>query len=452
MQKHWDLTEGSIYKNILVFSLPLLIGSLLQNLYNVINSIWLGRFVGPEALAAVSASFFIVFIIVSMIMGFSMAVSILVAQYVGARRFKDIKELMDTANILALVSAVSLTLFGILISEWLLHLVQTPPEVFPLAKNYLNIFFLGFFFIFSYNLVVGLLRVYGDTRTPLYFLVYSLILNALLDPLFIIVLDWGVSGAALATLISQALSFFLGANYLKKKYKPLSIWSYKYNRDITKTIVKLGLPFSIQQFAVSTGMLVVSSLVNSLGTIIMAAFGAGSRIDALIMTPFHAISMATSTVTGQHIGAQKYDRIKAIVRASSLIVILIALTMASLIYGFAPYLIGIFVTEPEVISEGVRYLRIISFSYFPLGWTFALSGIMRGAGVVLPPTIISIITLWLIRVPGAYYLNKTLALGAGGIWWAIVASATLSILLTWGYLWLVPLEKTKPIDLVATRK
>ena len=188
MQKHWDLTEGSIYKNILVFSLPLLIGSLLQNLYNVINSIWLGRFVGPEALAAVSASFFIVFIIVSMIMGFSMAVSILVAQYVGARRFKDIKELMDTANILALVSAVSLTLFGILISEWLLHLVQTPPEVFPLAKNYLNIFFLGFFFIFSYNLVVGCAWIW-EYASPL-LLFYSLILNATLDP-FYYCFGWG---------------------------------------------------------------------------------------------------------------------------------------------------------------------------------------------------------------------------------------------------------------------
>ena len=274
MEKHWDLTEGNLLKNIINFSLPLLLGSLLQNLNNVINSIWLGRFVGSEALAAVSGSIFIIFIIISVVIGFSMAVSILVSQYVGARRFDDLKKLMDNSNTLVTVSAVVLTILGILVSGPLLRLVQTPAEVFPLAKNYLNIFFLGFYFILSYNLVVGLLRGFGDTKTPLYFLVYSLFLNALLTPLFIIVFKWGVSGAAVATLCSQALLFFLGANYLKKQSSSLSVFSFTYDRQLTGTVIRLGLPFGIQQFAVSVGMLVVSSVVNSLGTTVMAAFAA----------------------------------------------------------------------------------------------------------------------------------------------------------------------------------
>lgn len=434
-----DFTTGSISRHLIAFSLPMFMGNLLQALYNIIDSIWVGRFLGSDALASVSVSFPIIFILVSLVMGVTMGTTTLVGQYYGAKKPDLMHKTIGNSFLLLTISGTVITIFGIIFSTSLLRLINTPPEIIEMADGYLRYFMFGILWIFWYNCTNSILRGLGDSKTPLKFLVYATILNIILDPLLIFGIGpfpaLGVKGAALATIISQGLSAVISLRYLfftsglVKLNRKLWIPDY----DLIRIILKIGLPTGIQQTLVSLSALIVSSLINLFGKTIVAGFGAAVRIDHFAIMPAMSIGLAVTSLVAQNIGAGKEHRVKECVYWSSLlgtaitaIVLIAALTIPEL-------LLSPFTTDADVLEAGTLYLFYIAFSYIPLSLMFTLGGVFRGAGDTMANMIITLISLWLIRVPLAAYLSKQPALGIRGIWIAMTASPYVGLALNYFY-------------------
>ncbi|HHY91437.1 MAG TPA: MATE family efflux transporter, partial [Clostridiales bacterium] len=280
-----DLTTGNILKHLISFSIPLLLGNLLQALYNTVDSIWVGRFIGPKALGAVSVSFPVIFILVSLVMGITMATTVLVAQYAGAKDQRMIIKTISNSMLLLTIAAIVITVIGLLFGKKILIWMNTPRDILAYATDYLNIFFIGLIFMFGYNVLSSVLRGLGDSRTPLRFLFISTIINLVLDPLFILGFGWippmGIRGAALATILAQSISFFLALRYLDKNshFIKFRIADWKLSKELTVKMIKIGLPSGLQQIVVSFGMIVMTGIINSFGAETVAAFGAASRLD-----------------------------------------------------------------------------------------------------------------------------------------------------------------------------
>lgn len=430
-----DLTEGNILKHMIKFSLPMLAGNALQVLYNTVDSIWVGRFLGKEALGAVSVSFPIIFLLVSIVMGFGMATTVLVSQYAGAKDWDMVKRTVNNSTALIGIGGIIISVVGVVASKPILQIINTPVEILPLAVNYLAIFFSGLIFLFGFNILMAVFRGLGDAITPLKFLGISTVLNLLLDPLFIFVFKLHVGGAALATVISQGAAFFLGVWYLNKSGHILSlhIKELKMEKELIKTIVKLGFPSSVQQSMVSLGIVVLSAFINSFGPDVVAGYGAGSRIDSFALMPAMSLNVAVSSIVGQNIGAGKIHRVNESVKYGVLITSGITLVVFALVFMFAKPLLMLFATEPGVLKEGSLYLRIQSISYLFFGIMFIYNGALRGAGDVVAPMVITLLALWGIRIPLAWVLAIKAGYGAMGIWWGITISLFISMILSWAY-------------------
>lgn len=434
-----DFTTGSISKHLIAFAIPMFMGNLLQALYNVIDSIWVGRFLGPDALASVSVSFPIIFILVSLVMGITMGTTTLVGQYYGAKKPELMHRTIGNSLLLLTLSGVVITIFGISFSTPMLRLINTPPEILAMADGYLRYFMAGILWMFWYNCITSILRGLGDSKTPLRFLVYSTLLNIILDPLLIFGIGpfpvMGVNGAALATIISQGLSAIISIRYLfftsglVKLTKEL--WVPDYN--LIKIIIKIGLPTGIQQTLVSFSALIVSSLINLFGKTAVAGFGAAVRIDHFAIMPAMSIGLAVTSLVAQNIGAGKEHRVKESVYWSALLASAITgiVLIAALI--IPELLLSPFTTDTAVLQAGTLYLRYIAFSYIPLSLMFTLGGVFRGAGDTMANMIITLISLWLIRVPLATYLSNQPTLGIRGIWIAMTASPFAGLLLNYFY-------------------
>ncbi len=431
-----DLTTGSILKHLISFSIPLLLGNLLQALYNTIDSIWVGRFIGPKALGAVSVSFPVIFILVSLVMGITMATTVLVAQYAGAKDQKMIIKTINNSMLLLTFAAIVITIIGLLFSKKILIWMNTPQDILAYATDYLNIFFIGMIFMFGYNVVSAVLRGLGDSRTPLRFLFISTIINLVLDPVFILGFGWiprmGIRGAALATILAQSISFFLALRYLDKHSHLIKfrIADWKLSKELTVKMIKIGLPSGLQQIVVSFGMIVMTGIINSFGTETVAAFGAASRLDQFAHMPAMSLGLAVSTLTGQNIGAGKKERVKEIYKWGSIATVFITACITIIVLAMPTTILRLFTTDVSVLEIGSRYLRIVGISYIPFALMFITNGILRGAGDTLPTMIFSIVSLWLIRVPLAKYLSSLAALGRDGIWIAIAISSVITLLLS----------------------
>lgn len=431
-----DLTQGSILKNLISFSIPLLLGNLLQALYNTVDSIWVGRFIGAKALGAVSVSFPIILILVSLVIGITMATTVLVSQYAGAKDEKMINKTINNSFLLLGILGIVVTLIGLTFSEEILKLMNTPEDILIYATDYLNIFFLGLIFMFGYNVVSSILRGLGDSKTPLKFLFISTILNLILDPIFILgvgsIPAMGIKGAAFATLIAQVFSSILAFRYLVKNTNLFSFknMSLKIDKELTSKILKIGLPSGVQQIVVSFGMLVMASIINSFGVETVAAFGAASRLDQFAIMPAMSMSLAVSTLTGQNIGAGRMKRVKEVYKWGSILTILLVTVITIIILMFPTLILKLFTSDVGVLEVGTRYLRIAGFSYLPLSIMFITNGVLRGAGDTLPTMIFSITSLWIFRVPLAQMLSSINSLGSDGIWMAIVISSLVSLLMT----------------------
>ena len=433
-----DLTTGSIPKHLITFSIPMLLGNVLQTGYGIVNTIWVGNKVGPDAVAATAVSFPIVFILIALAAGATLATTILVSQYYGAKDYAMVQSVINNSFSVAIIGGLLLTLIGILSSDSLLGLMGTPAEVFSMASSYLKITLAGFILLFLTFLISSILRGIGDTVTPLIFMGIGLGINAILDP-FMIIGIWpfprmGLDGAAYASLIAQGAGLVMSLIYLNRKNHIVAIKfkSLSLDKHLTALLFKIGFPSMIQQSLISIGAFIVTGFVNSFGAVATAAFGSAQRIENLAFMPAMSLSMAVSALTGQNLGAGKPERVKEIFRAGILVTSVITLVLSAFIEGFPKLLLSMFVQEPGVLEIGTHYLRIVGASYILFAIMFISNGIINGSGHTVTTMLISLITLWCVRVPVSALLSHT-ALKTDGIWIAIFLSSLTSMLISLVY-------------------
>lgn len=414
-----DLTTGHEGKEIFYFALPMLIGSLFQQLYNMADSIIVGRFVGTDAMAAVSGASPIMFLLTSLLMGITLGFSILVSQYYGSKDMTKVKAAIDTTYIFVFLASILITFTGIFFSEPLLEMMNTPENIIQSAKEYLVIIFIGTLFSAGYNSISAILRGLGDSKNPLIFLIIATLLNIILDVIFVINFKMGVSGVALATILAQGVAFIFSIIYLNKRHAILKVNFRKllYDQGIFISGLKLGIPSAIQQMLFSLGNIALQSLVNGYGTYAMAAFGAGTKIESFISIPIMNLGAAVSTFVAQNMGAQKFDRIKNGVNAALKMASMLSIVVAIMFLLFSKYLIGLFNTDPEVIKIGASYLTIIGPAFIIISTSFMWTSAVRGAGASIFSMISSIISLWVVRIPTSYILSSLI--GIDGVWMGI---------------------------------
>ncbi len=436
-EKQTDFTVGSIPRHLIIFSWPMFLGNLLQTMYNTVDSIWVGRFLGPNALGAVSVGFPIIFALVSLIMGISMATTVMVAQYFGAKEEDMVQKTIQNSLVLLVAGGILVSIIGVVFHRQLLELINTPQELLADASSYLVIFLSGLLFMFLYNVLGAILRGLGDSKTPLIYLAYATVINIILDPILIFGLGpiprMGVAGAALATVISQAISAWLGMKYLHEKGLTGNWQGFRPDWGIIGKTFKIGLPAGIQQSVVSMGQLVVNSLINSFGTVVVAAFAVGTRLEGFAFMPIMSLSLATSAVAGQNMGAGKMKRAQKTLYWSVLLVVAIAASVGLLLFVAPNLWLSVFTKDKAVMAVGREFLRILAFSYIPFGIMFVINGLLRGAGDTIATMITSIISLWFIRVPLAYYLANTVGLGSRGVWISMAIGPIFGLTLSYLY-------------------
>ena len=401
-----DMTVGNPVSNLIKFSVPLLIGNLAQQLYSTVDSIVVGNYIGDGALAAIGASGPIMNLLLVLFMGISVGASIMVSQYFGAREKDKLSDTVGTAITATLVSSLFIMVVGPLITPWAMTILQTPADIYDMTCTYLIIIFLGIIGCAYYNIISGILRGLGDSIMPLVFLLVACGLNIVLDILFVANFDMGVAGAAWATIISQTISgalcllrLLLMRDVLHVRLR--SLWPKK---TLLMQLIRLGLPSGLTQAIFSLAMLVVQSLTNSFGTLIIAVSTVVMRVDGFAMMPNFTFGTATTTFTGQNIGAGKLKRVEEGTKDGLKIGIAVSVVLVAAILLFGRYLMEMFTSTPEVVDTGMHMMRILAVGYVAMAVTQILSGVMRGAGDTMTPMWISLITTVVIRVPVAYGL------------------------------------------------
>lgn len=425
-----DLTEGKEGRLILNFALPMLFGNIFQQLYNVVDAIIIGKVIGKEALAAVGASFPLIFALISFVVGIAMGSTIIVSQYFGAKDMKRVKRAIDTLYIFMFFASIILTIVGIFTSKYIFRLIQLPEEVIPLAVDYFTIYSYGFIFFFGFQGTSAIMRGLGDSRTPVYFLVVSTIMNIALDLFFVLGLGWGIKGVAAATIIAQAGAFISIVIYLNRYHSFLTFspLTMRFDREMFGKSLKIGLPSGIQQTFVAVGFLALYRIVNMFGTPTVAAYSIAMRIDSFAVLPAMNFSAAISTFVGQNIGANKMLRISKGVKSTLLMMAMVSVAITTIAVVFAQPIIGVFTNDAEVIGIGKNYLYIVSPFYVVFASLFVLMGVLRGAGDTITSMVITIITLWIIRIPASYFLS--VEIGSDGIWWGIPVAWVIGTMLS----------------------
>lgn len=437
-----DLSYGNEGKLILKFALPMLVGNVFQQLYNVVDSIVVGKFIGKAALAAVGTSGPIIFLLVSFIIGITMGFTVVVSQYFGAKQLDNVKKAIDTLYIFMFFTSIAVSATGILLSKKIFSLIDLSPSIIPDAVLFLNIFLAGLIFLFGYNGTSAILRGLGDSKTPLYFLIGSVGLNIILDLIFVPVLHWGIWSVAVATVISEAAAFAAQIIYLNRYHKVVkfSITRLKFDHDIFIKSIRIGIPTGMQQTFVAAGMVALYWVVNQFGVDANAAYSAAGRIDSFAALPAMSFSVALSTFVGQNLGANRPDRVKTGLRATLIMTSAISLIVSAITVLFGRFLMRMFTNDPVVISMGGDYLVIIGSTYILFSLMFVINGVLRGAGDTLVPMFISLFSLWVVRIPVAYMLSQNHAIGLHGIWWSIPIGWFSGVVL---YYWYYRLGKWK---------
>lgn len=427
------MTRGEVWKVISRFALPLLIGNLLQQLYNVTDSVIVGQFLGKEALAAVSASFFIYYFIISLVIGIGSGTTVVISQFYGAKRFDELQKAFSSFFIFMLVAGVLLSIIGIIFAEPMFRLTNTPEEVIPQAVLYFRIYVGGTFLFVTFNSIISILRGVGESVRPMLFILLTTVLNVILDLVFIAVFHWGIEGAARATVIAQGIGMCVALAYINNTHPLLSIKKKDlvFDTSLFKEGLRIGLPTSVQQCAISLGLIALLGIVNSFGTETLTAYGAAGKIDTIIIQAVLTLSGALAAFCGQNIGARRLDRVREGVRFAMLVNVVLGLATFTAIYFFGDTMMLAFTNDPEVIAIGQEYLLIIGGFFIVHGGLNVFNGALRGAGDTLFTMVVSLTCLWLIRIPLAYWFSSIW--GRVGIWWAIGASLCIGLAVTYIY-------------------
>ena len=440
------MTKGPIWKKIIAFAIPLFLGNLFQQFYNTADSLIVGNFLGSSALAAVSSSGNLIFLMVGFFNGLAVGAGVVVARYFGAKKFDLVQRAIHTIITLGFFCGIALTFVGVIAAPQILVLMGTPPEVLPNSVTYFRIYFCGSLAFVMYNFLVGILQAVGDSRHPLMYLIISSVTNIILDLILVAGFHFGVGAAALATVISQCLSALLCFLHLLRGPKEYRIYLSKLRLDslLLKQIISNGLPAGLQNSIISLANVVVQSNINKFGQMAVAGCGSYSKIEGFAFLPITCFALALTTFISQNLGAKEYDRAKKGAVFGVICSVVTAELVGVVIYTFAPYLIAAFNNTPEVLSYGVAKAHTASLFYFLLAFSHCMAGILRGAGKSTVPMFVMLICWCIIRVT---YITVTVHFipDIRVIFWAYPITWTLSSIVFLLYFlksdWIHGLEK-----------
>ena len=390
------MTEGKISKKIVLFAIPIFLGNLFQQLYNVVDSLVVGNFLGKDALAAVSSSGSLIFLIIGFINGIFVGAGVIIARYFGAKDMKDLSIAVHTT----IAFGIIVTALGMGLSPWMLKMMGTPDDVLPNSIMYFQLYFAGGIGIVMYNACMGIFQAVGDSRHPLYYLIIAAIINVILDLLFVAVLGFGIGGAAIATVISQFVSAILGFTKLLRVNGEhrVHINQIRIQRNMLVRILKMGIPTGVQNSVIGFANVIVQSNINNFGSIAMAGCGSYSKLEGFAFLPITSFSVALTTFIGQNLGAKQFERAKKGARFGILSGVLLAETVGIVLWIFAPVLIGFFNNQPDVIEYGVMQSRTEALFFCLLALSHCLAGILRGAGKSTIPMFVMLVCWCVIRI------------------------------------------------------
>lgn len=400
IKKNTALTEGSIPKKIIGFAIPLFLGQLFQQFYNMADSLIVGNFLGDEALASVTSTGSLIFLLVGFFNGTAMGAGVVISRYFGAKEYDKVRIAVHTDVAFGIISGILMSIIGVVFTPHILRLMGTPPEVLTNSIMYLRVYFCGSLAVILYNVCTSILQAVGDSKRPLYYLVFSSIVNIILDLIFCGVFRFGVGFAALATIISQFLSVILCMSRLMKvkEVYQIHLREVGLQPQMLKQIISIGLPSGMQNSIISVANIVVQSNINAFGTAAMAGCGSYSKIEGFGFLPITCFSMALTTFVGQNLGAKQYERVKKGAIFGIICAILLAETVGICIYTFAPTLVSLFGGEADVVAYGVLQGRTVTLFYFLLSFSHASAAIMRGAGKSTVPMFVMLISWCAIRI------------------------------------------------------
>lgn len=433
MAKTIDMTRGSASKSIILFALPMLIGNIFQQLYNVVDSTVVGKFVGAEALAAVGATSSCSMLLLTLVNGLAAGAGIIIAQCIGARDFRQMRNAVTALIYIDIVMGIVITVAGTLLAEPILRLMNTPEEIIGNSVTYMKINFAGTIGLLAYNSGAVILRSFGDSKTSLYILILSSLVNVVLDLLFVLGFGMGVAGAAYATVIATFVSAAacIGYLYFRRHILFLDGMELKFDVAMFREIVKTGIPSGLQSSMISIGNMCVQGLINSFGTMTVAAYTAAGKIDSVVIQIVMSIAMSLSVYSGQNVGAGNIERVRIGLRGTLKIMLTVCVSIAVLILIFKRQLLGIFLSESdaaEAINIGCTYLSIMGIAYIICGVMQSFQNLIKGAGDVNAAMAAGFVELST-RVAASYLLVHFF--GVTGLWLAIPVS--------WGSACLIPL-------------
>lgn len=429
-----DMTTGSPMKILIRFSIPMLLGNALQQVYNLVDSSVAGKFIGMNAMSAVSNGYMIVMMITTLFSGLSVGGTVIIAQFFGRKDEAGIRRAVDAIYFGISVLFFPLMVIGYFLAEPLLSLFNIPPDILPDAVIYVQVIFLGVLGGMGYNVNAGILSGLGDSKTSLKFLTIACVGNLVLDVVFVAGFGLGVFGTALATIIAQFASWLLGVRHINRHYPYLHIGLPKRNVDffLVKQALKVGVPSSISGLQYTIGMMLIQSLINSFGTDFIAGVNAGSKIDAFVFMPINSFSAAVSTYAAQNMGAGRIDRVQQGTRSGILLSTVVCIGMALIFVPTGrPVMTALFGLTPEALDAGMAYLYRVMAPTFILGISYIIGGTLRGVGAVMVSTISGVIALWIVRVPVAYWMAEHW--GANNLFWSYLVGWISGILISGVY-------------------
>ncbi|MFV0346371.1 MAG: MATE family efflux transporter [Bacteroidales bacterium] len=428
-----DLTKGKELSLILKLSLPLVLANILQNTYNLVDTVIVGNYISTNAQAAVGASFPVIYLMIALVIGIGSGGSVVVSQYFGAKQLDKVRRSVDTIFISLFVAGFIIMIVGLLASKYIFMMLDIPREVVPEATKYLNIYWLGTPFFFGFAGINSVLRGLGDTKRPLYFVALATVVNIILDILLVTVFGFGIGSVAVATITAQLIGFIVAILYLKRHNKAFDVKlrELSFDKEIFRQITKIGVPTGVQQSVVALGMIALMKFVASFGTNTIAAYTSAVRIDSFANIPSLTFASALSSFVGQNIGANKIDRVRKGLHSTIFVSLLYCVVVSILIIIFGSHVMYFFNKDQEVVSIGKEYLVIVSSFYILFALMNCYVGLLRGAGASIVPMITTIFALWLVRIPLAYYLSGKM--GATGIWWSVPSGYGMGFLLSFLY-------------------